>query len=175
LVWLIVLAPEALRREPFAGQARVRGKVMDPRKDLKPMERRQLIEALDRHAEALKSGADLAAPLLDALPAPDRPALVSLLQTARRVQAVLVYREPRPAFVRQLKAELLAAPRLTRAAAPRRLPDRRTLLWWAAGAGGVLSAAGVGFLAYRAVSGRISGIMAQRAARPALPEAQAAP
>jgi hypothetical protein len=146
---------------------------MDPRKDLKPMERSQLIEALDRHAEALKSGADMAAPLLDALPAPDRPAVVSLLQTARRVQAVLVYREPRPAFVRQLKAQLLATPRP--AAAPRRLPDRRTLLWWAAGAGGVLSAAGVGFLAYRAVSGRLSGIMAHRAARPALPKAQAAP
>jgi hypothetical protein len=55
------------------------------------------------------------------------------------------------------------------------MPDRRTLVWWAAGVGGVISAAGLGFLAYKAIDNSISGIMTARAARPALPKAQPSP
>jgi hypothetical protein len=41
--------------------------------------------------------------------------------------------------------------------------------------GGVLSAAGLGYLAYKAIDTGISGIMTARAARPALPGAQPSP
>jgi hypothetical protein len=141
------------------------------------MERREWIEALDRHAEALRrDGADVTAPLLREAPPDDREALEDLLGLARRVQAALARQPrqaPRPAFVAQLRAQLLAASRPAQPASA--LPDRRTWLWWAAGAGGVISAAGLGFLAYKAIDSGISGIMAARAARPALPKAQPAP
>jgi hypothetical protein len=140
------------------------------------MERREWIEALDRHAEGLRrDGTDLAAPLLhEALPE-DRAGLEGLLALARRVQAALARQPrlaPRPVFVAQLRAQLLAAPDPEKPAYA--LPDRRTWIWWAAGAGGVISAAGLGFLAYKAIDNGISGIMAARAARPALSKAQPA-
>jgi hypothetical protein len=138
------------------------------------MERRQWIETLDRHAEGMRAGSDLSASLLALTLPDDRAGLDGLLAVARRVQQALS-REPRhaprPAFVAQLKIQLLTAPRPVTGP----LPDRRTLLWWAAGAGGVLSAAGLGFLAYKAIDNGISGIMAARAARPALSKAQPAP
>ncbi len=137
------------------------------------MENRQWEEMLDRHAEALRDGTDLSGPLLAVAKAGDRPALSSLLATARRVQTALAGQPahaPRSAFVAQLKAQLAAAPRPAPAA--RQLPDRRTLVWWAAGVGGVISAAGLGFLAYKAIGSGVSGIMAGRTARPALSKAQ---
>ena len=140
------------------------------------MEHRHWVDALDRHAEALSAGADLTAPLLAVAAPKDRGLLGELLDTARRVRATLATQPaqaPRPDFVAQLKARLAATPRL----APGRRPptDRRTLVWWAAGVGGVISAAGLGFLAYRAIGTGVSGMMAGRAARPALPKAQPAP
>jgi hypothetical protein len=137
------------------------------------MDSHQWVEALDRHAEGLREGTDLREPLLAVAKAEDRGTLAGLLETARRVQvtlAGLAPHEPRPAFVAQLKAQLAATPRPS---SP--VPDRRTLVWWAAGVGGVISAAGLGYFAYKAIGTGISGIIAQRAARPALPEAQTAP
>ena len=140
------------------------------------MERRDWMETLDRHAAGLQTGTDLTAPLLAIALPEDRSALEGLLQTARRAQQALAGQrrhEPRPAFVAQLKAQLLASPWPAPAHAHR--PNRRTLLWWAAGAGGVISAAGLGFLAYKAIGNGVSGIMSARAARPALSKAQPAP
>ena len=140
------------------------------------MERRQWIEAVDRHAEALQQGTDLSAPLLAVAQPEDRDALRDLLVLGRRVQRTMSGQkrhEPLPAFVSQLRAQLLATP--VPAHGERQLPDRRAWLWWAAGAGGVISAAGLGFLAYKALGSGVSGIIAARAARPALSKAQPAP
>ena len=140
------------------------------------MEHRQWVDALDRHADALREGADLTAPLLAVALPEDRGLLRELLETARRVQAALVGQsphEPHPAFVAKLKAELASTTHPAPARRPR--PDRRTLVWWAAGIGGVISAASLGFLAYKAIETGVSGIIALRAARPALSKVQPAP
>ena len=140
------------------------------------MEHRQWLDAVERHAQGLNEGADLSGPLLAVAQPEDRGALAELLDTARRVQRALASQaqpEPRATFVAQLRAQLLASQQPAQAAWQR--PDRRTLLWWAAGAGGVISAAGLGYLAYRAIENGVSGIMAARAARPALSKAQPAP
>lgn len=144
---------------------------MDPGENL--MDNRHMTDALDRHAQALCRGQDLAASLLAVAAPEERGLLAGLLDVARRAQAGLVYREPPAAFVAQLKAQLAATPR-TVPAQPQ-LPDRRTLVWWAAGVGGVISAAGLGFLAYKVIDNGISGIIAARAARPVLTEAQPSP
>lgn len=140
------------------------------------MEHEQWAEVLDRHAAGLRAGTDLSAPLLAAAPPEELGALEGLLALAQRVQSTLAGQPryvPRPAFVAQLKAELLAAPRLATELGTK--PNRRAWLWWAAGAGGVISAAGLGFLAYKAIENGVSGIMTARAARPALSKAQPAP
>lgn len=137
------------------------------------MERQQWWEALERHADGLNQGTDLGARLLAVAAPEDYGALDGLLTTARQVQQALAAQPrpaPRPAFVAQLKSQLLLAHKPARS--HWHAPDRRTLFWWAAGAGGVLSAAGLGYLAYRALGSGVSGIMAARAARPALPKAQ---
>lgn len=140
------------------------------------MEHYEWAETLDRHAVGLQAGTNLGAPLLAAAPPEERGALGGLLTLAQRVQSTLAGQPryaPRPAFVAQLKADLLAAPRLASDLAGK--PNRRAWLWWAAGAGGVISAAGLGFLAYKAIENGVSGIMSARAARPALSKAQPAP
>lgn len=136
------------------------------------MERGQWSDILDRHAAGLNEGADLKARLLAEAAPDERGTLEGLFVVARRVRQALVAQPrqaPRPAYAAQLKTQLLAAHPPAHGAW--QTPDRRTLLWWAAGAGGVISAAGLGYLAYRALENGVSGIMAARAARPALPKA----
>ncbi len=141
------------------------------------MQQRHWVDLLSRHADQLRVEIDLAPQLAaEALPA-ERPGLEHLFRLARRLQQTLVPVRPRPDFVKQLKAELLRTP--SHWAAPQTGPDsRHAMVWAAAGLGGVLYVAGLGFLTVKAalaLATVISGIMAGRVARPALVKAQPAP
>src|SRR5687768_12259866 len=114
------------------------------------MSKPELVEALDIHAEGLQEGLDLSPVLLAQLAqaAPDDQRLPGLLSLAAQVKSVLVPVEPRPGFVTDLKARLLAnASHGRRVKVVRRKEGKRKVILGAlAGAGGLLYALGLAFL-----------------------------
>ena len=143
------------------------------------MTQRQTEELLSQQADRLIASPENARQeRMDGLPSLERAGLTreeqrllgELMHLARRVQAELVEREPRPAFAADLKARLVGQ---RRAALPSTAQAGRGMLW-VAGVAGALSLAGLGFLSYRAAragAGWISAATAGRSARPALPKA----
>src|SRR5688572_1521831 len=103
------------------------------------MSKPELVEALDIHAKGLQEGLDLS-PVLLAQPVPNDQRLPGLLSLASQVKSVLVPVEPRPGFVTDLKARLLAnASQVQRVKAIRRNEGKRKFLLGAlAGVGGLL-------------------------------------
>jgi hypothetical protein len=96
--------------------------------------------------------------------------LGGLMQLARRVQAALVEVEPRPGFVTDLKANLVAQ----RCAKTERAADGGRGMLWVVGFVGALSMASLGILSYRVARagvGWMSAAAASRNTRAALPKA----
>jgi hypothetical protein len=146
------------------------------------MTRQQLEDLLSEHADRLASQPGPAG--RNDPPRPTEPggveqaglnpgeqrSLSGLAALARRVQSALVEVEPRPAFVADLKARLVAQ-RRAESKAP---AGSGSGMLWVAGVAGALSVAGLGFLTFRAAragAGWISAAVASRNARPALPKA----
>src|SRR4051812_6208579 len=122
------------------------------------MEQRRQLEVLSLHADRLREEIDLAPELLAQVPADERGSLAGLMSLAGRVGRALAPVEPRPAFVRQLKTQLVEALPGVLADAGAREGRRRELVWTVAGVGGVLSVLGLGFLTFRAAAALSSKI-----------------
>jgi hypothetical protein len=96
-------------------------------------------------------------------------------QLVHRLESRLVVVEPRPAFVSELKGRLavehlaLVAKRATA-----RAKEKEQRLRWAAGLGGALYLASLGFVSFRAaqaVTGRVAALAAARSGQATLPKA----
>jgi len=142
------------------------------------MTQRQIEELLSQQADQLitvpkRAGQERAAELASVdragLTPDEQRVLGGLMVLARRVQAELAVVEPRPAFVQDLKARLMARRPAVRQPEAK---GGRGMLWvW--GVAGALSLAGLGILGYRVArtrAGWFSGT-ANRNAGAALPKA----
>lgn len=86
----------------------------------------EIADILSLHAEALNQGRVLADPLTQLGSAVERSQTAELLGLAQKVKTVLGRPAPRPAFIAELKAQLLHAHRQVTQASPP-AADRRTL------------------------------------------------
>ena len=143
------------------------------------MTQHQIDELLSQQADRLTAGPEAVrkeraagSPSVEraGLPQDDQRLLGELMQLARRVQAGLVEVEPRPVFVSDMKARLIAQ----RQAARQPVAAAGRGMLWVAGVAGALTLAGLGFISYRAAragAGWLSAASTGRSARAALPKA----
>jgi len=107
------------------------------------MKESEVVELVNRHADALKEGRDFSRELV-ARERGDGKLLGELFEVADRVKAAFTPVTPRPAFVRQLKGQLIRESRDQQAS------RQQQMILVIAGLGGVLYAAGMLALGVRA-------------------------
>jgi hypothetical protein len=107
------------------------------------MKESEVVELVNRHADALKDGRDFSRELA-AREGNDGKFLGELFGVADRLKAALTPVTPRPAFVRQLKQQLI------REARDQQATRQQQVILVVAGLGGVLYAAGMLALGVRA-------------------------